>query len=74
MDGQCRFVVAAMAFKRHSLKFPTLCCDLYKEIMMTVCFMYIVILFLLLVGGEILKCDVMHFWEWLYFCHFGLHI
>ena len=30
--GQCRFAVVGMAFKRLSLKFPMLCCDLYKEI------------------------------------------
>jgi hypothetical protein len=35
---------------------------------------YIVIVFLLLVGGEILIWDVMNFWECLYFCRFELHI
>jgi hypothetical protein len=49
-------------------------CDLYKEINMAAFFIYIVNLFFLLVGGEILIWDVTHFWECLYFCHIGLHL
>jgi hypothetical protein len=52
--------------------FPMLYCVLYKEIKMAAFFIFIVILFLLLVGGEILIWDVMHFWECLYFCCIGL--
>jgi len=49
------------------------CCDFYKEIKMAAFFIYIVTIFLLLVGGEILISDVMPFWECLHFCSIGLH-
>jgi len=49
--GQCRLAVVAMAFKRQSFKFPMLSCDLYKEIKVAPFCIYIVTLFLLLVGG-----------------------
>jgi hypothetical protein len=51
-----------------------LCCDFYKDIKMAAFFIYIVNLFLLLVGGEILILDVTHFLERPYFCHIGLHL
>ena len=57
-----------------SLLFPMLCCDLYKEIKMVAFPIFVVTLFLLLVGGEILVWDVKHFWECLYFCRIGLRI
>jgi hypothetical protein len=37
-------------------------------------FIYIVTIFLLLVGNKILIWNVMHFWECLYFCCIGLHL
>jgi len=54
--------------------FPMLCCDLYEEINMAALYIYIISLFLLLVGDEILMWDVMHFWECLYLCCIGLQV
>jgi hypothetical protein len=65
-DGEFSFIVCGL--------WNLLCCDLYKEIMMAAIFIYIVTLFLLLVGGDILDWDVMHFWECLYFCCIVLHL